>query len=122
MLDEHERRYLITATDKTRITAILEAFKNPDQRAGADRIMALHQEALNDPTSKPAALAISSIAASSAAAAMSDSPFSLNSLAAGAADTIGVIATLGLGPGVAMAASVAASAVAMHTHVDVSWS
>lgn len=99
-LNEYERRQLITAKDKERLTAILTAFKDMDPVAGIRRIQEIHQEAVSDPTSKPAALGISSIAASSAAAsskaassadaAMMDKKFA-SGFATGYADAVGAM-------------------------------
>ncbi len=73
LLNEYERRQLITTKDKERLIAILYAFRDNDRDAGIRRIQGLHNEAVNDPQSKPAALAASSVAASNAAAAITDS-------------------------------------------------
>jgi len=117
-LNEYERRQIITPRDKERLIAILSALRDMDQVTGSRRIQELHDEAVGDPTSKPAALAVSSVAANIAAEAMTDTEAQANAWAAGYADGVTVVLTLGFGPLVALGAGYGASYVARHTHVS----
>jgi len=55
---------LITAADRTRLIDLFEAFRDPDRANGGSRIAAIHAAAVADPDASPAALAVSSVAAS----------------------------------------------------------
>lgn len=112
LLDEYERRQLITSVDKQRVIAILNAFKDTDRDAGIRRIQEIHQEAVDDPTSKPAALAVSSIAASSVASVTEE--VDPSSYAAGYADALGGLFGMGGGPLTMIGMSMTASTLALN--------
>ncbi len=55
---------LITAADRARLIDLFEAFRDPDEAKATSRINAIHRAAVADPDASPAALAVSSVAAS----------------------------------------------------------
>lgn len=124
-LDEYERRQLITARDKERLIAVLDEYKSgtaidADQEASIRRIQQLFDEGVADPTSKPAALAVLSVAANNAAAAVTESAEG-NAFITGYVDGVAAALTVALGFAPMYAAASAASYVARHTRVSVSW-
>lgn len=109
---------LIGPRDSDRLLAILEALRSADPETGSQRILELHAQAMDDPLATPAALAVTSIAANTAARTMANDPHEADVWAAGYADGVAAVFTLGFGPLVFASSTYVASDLAYHTHVS----
>jgi hypothetical protein len=111
---------LITAADRTRLIDLFEAFRDPDQAKASSRITAIHANAVADPDASPAAIAVSSVAAS-AREVVADSAWT-NGFLTGYADAAGTLIGTAGGPLSAASTGIAASTLAEHTSIDISYS
>lgn len=126
MLAEYARRDLISQRDAERLRAILSALQQSDADAAIETVLRLHEEAVADPAAKPAALAVSSIAAASARRARQNFEVdtgsgALHEVVHAAADAGGAVYAIPFGPPGMILMATAASALsdAHHVHVEV---
>jgi hypothetical protein len=127
-LEVYESIDYITSADKGRLLDCFAAFQiaagsRVDRASASQRIQALLADATADAYTKPLTLAVLAIAASNAEAmSVTDTISSPGHAAAvGASDWAGALLGGAAGPIGAYAGSVAASDVAEHTHVDITW-
>jgi hypothetical protein len=115
-LPEYVKRGLFSERDAERLMAILDAFQLDDPKEATDTILRLHEEATADPDAKPAALAVSSIAAAGVSRARRDfelkSGGALHDIATAAADVGGAMLTVPMGPPGMIVAATGASILA----------
>ena len=126
MLGRLEQQGLVAASDRERLTALLEhlvahAGRPTDRDAGLSRLQELHQEIVDDDTSSPLALGAASIALDSVTQGLATDTQHGDAYAAGEADLVGFVVGSLAGPLTGLATGLTASTVAEHTHVDVSY-
>jgi hypothetical protein len=126
MLAEYVTRGLVSEKDAQRLGAMLDALQLTDPDEAVDKVLRLHEEATADPDAKPAALAVFSIAAASAARARTDFQVDtgqgpLHTIIQAAADAGGAIITIPMGPPgmIVMATGFSILADSHHVHVEV---
>jgi hypothetical protein len=128
MMHRLEAAQLLTAYDRERLTALLEFMRTvggsgTDPSAAMSRLQELHDAIVDDPASKPLALAVAAVALNSVTSrqATFSAPPDVNSYAAGFADAVGFAFGGFGGPLTALSLGVTASGVAMNTHISISY-
>lgn len=116
MIEAYLSAGLISASDRTRLIDLFNAFRDRDQTKATARINAIHAAALADPEATPAAIAVSSVAASARDPALNNSW--TNGFLTGYADAAGSLAGTIAGPGGVISTGIMASTLAMHTSVS----